>query len=247
MNRGIRELALLTCLYLGYSASRLVADDTVAPAVGRALGLLRVEGLLGLDVEQAMTGWFVAVPLLALVACYWYATLHYVLTAAVLVWLYRRGPTAYLPARQALAAATVIGLVLYLLVPMAPPRLVEGYPDVLALHSDAGWWGADASAPRGLGGLTNELAAFPSLHAGWALWVALLLQRHARWRGVRALGWVYAVGTVVVVVGTGNHWLLDAVAGWVVVLAGWEISRPEDERHVTAVSDSSRRAGSVVD
>src|SRR5665809_76830 len=92
MNRGIRELVLLAALYVGYSASRLVADDAFTPAAARALQLLDLEQVVWLDVEAMLNGWFVAVPLLGLVGSYWYATLHYVVTAAVLVWLYRRGP-----------------------------------------------------------------------------------------------------------------------------------------------------------
>lgn len=226
MSRGIRELVLLAALYVGYSASRLVADDVFGPAADRARHLLAVEHWLLLDVERPVNAWFAAHDAAGLVASYWYATLHYVVTAAVLVWLYRRGRADYVPARQALAIATILGLVLYLLVPMAPPRLLDGYDDVLQLHSASGWWGGDASAPRGLGGLTNQLAAFPSLHAGWALWVALVVRRHTRHRAVRTLGWCYAACTAVVIVGTGNHWVLDAVVGWIVVLAAWEISRP---------------------
>lgn len=252
MNRGIRELVLLAALYVGYSASRLVADDAFTPAAARALQLLDLERVVWLDVEVLLNGWFVAMPLLGLVGSYWYATLHYVVTAAALVWLYRRGPADYLPARTALAVATILGLVLYLMVPMAPPRLLEGYVDVLQLHSGSGWWGGDASAPRGLGGLTNQLAAFPSLHAGWALWVALVVRRHVRARWVHGLAWAYAAGTTVVIVGTGNHWLLDAVVGWIVVLAAWEIvnesgSRPRGERPATATADPSREGMSVVD
>lgn len=106
--------------------------------------------------------------------------------------------------------------------PTAPHRLTGGFVDVLDLHSAQGWWGGDASAPRGLGGLTNQLAALPSLHAGWALWVADVLQRHARapWR---LLGWLHAGITAVVVVGTGNHWVLDVVSGWAVVLLGFGV------------------------
>lgn len=252
MNRGIRELVLLAVLYVGYSASRLIADDAFTPAAARALQLLDLEKVVWLDIEQLVNGWFVSVPLLGLVASYWYATLHYVVTAGVLVWLYRRGPEHYLPARTALAVATVLGLVMYLMVPMAPPRLLDGYVDVLQLHSGSGWWGADASAPRGLGGLTNELAAFPSLHAGWSLWVALVVRRQVRARWARALAWAYALGTTVVIVGTGNHWLLDAVVGWVVVLVAWEIvsetsSRPQGEQSALDVTHPSREGISVVD
>lgn len=251
MNRGIRELVLLAALYIGYSASRLVADDAFTPAAARALQLLDLEQVVWLDVERLLNGWFVDVPLLGLVGSYWYATLHYLVTAAVLVWLYRRGAADYLPARSALAIATILGLVLYLMVPMAPPRLLEGYVDVLELHAGSGWWGSEASAPRGLGGLTNQLAAFPSLHAGWALWVALVVRRHVRARWVRGLAWAYAAGTAVVIVGTGNHWLLDAVVGWIVVLAAWEIvnetgSQPAGERLATATAAPSRNGVSVV-
>ncbi len=252
MNRGIRELILLAALYVGYSASRLVADDAFTPAAARALNLLDLEKVVWLDVEALLNGWFVAVPLVGLIASYWYATLHYIVTAAVLLWLYRRGPGDYLPARTALALATILGLLLYLMVPMAPPRLLDGYVDVLELNAASGWWGADASAPRGLGGLTNQLAAFPSLHAGWALWVLLVARRHARARWVRGLAWAYAAGTTIVIVGTANHWLLDAVVGWVVVGAAWEIvnetnSRPKDELGATSATVPSREGASVVD
>ncbi len=230
MNRGIRELVLLAALYVGYSASRLFADDAFTPAAARALQLLDLERVVWLDIEGLLNGWFVAVPVLGLVASFWYATLHYVVTAAVLVWLYRRGPDVYLPARTALAVATILGLVLYLMVPMAPPRLLDGYVDVLQLHASAGWWGGEASAPRGLGGLTNQLAAFPSLHAGWALWVALVVRRHVQTRWVRGLAWAYAAGTAIVIVGTANHWVLDAVVGWILVAAAWEIGSSRGRR-----------------
>ena len=225
MKRGVREFGLLMVLYVAYSASRLFADDAFAPAAERARDLVLVEWWLMLDFERTVNVWFATQDAIGLVASYWYATLHYIVTAAVLVWLYRRGWHAYQPARQALAIATVLGLVLYLLVPMAPPRLLPDYIDVLQLHSASGWWGGEASAPKGLGGLTNQLAAFPSLHAGWALWVALVVRRQVTNPVARGLAWFYAVGTTIVIVGTGNHWVLDAVMGWVVVLVGWEVAR----------------------
>src|SRR6476620_11047212 len=130
------------------------------------------------------------------------------------------GRQFYVPARRALAIATILGLVAYLLLPTAPPRFIQGYVDVLSLHAADGWWSTDASAPRGLGHLTNELAAFPSLHAGWALWVAIAIQEVTRNRVLRTLGWAHAVITATVIVGTGNHWTLDVIVGWLVVLVG---------------------------
>ena len=132
-------------------------------------------------------------------------------------------PAHYSPARWALVVSCLIALACYLLLPTAPPRLTSGsYIDVLDLHADAGWWGADASAPKGMGGLTNQLAAFPSLHAGWALWVALVVRRNTHNYWLRGLAWMHAAITATVVIGTGNHWILDVAVGWaVVIVAMW--------------------------
>ena len=86
------------------------------------------------------------------------------------------------------------------------------YVDTLALVSQYGWWSSHASAPAGMGGLTNELAAMPSLHVGWAVWVAVVAWNSGK-RTYRLAGVGYALGTSFVVLGTGNHWTLDVLAG----------------------------------
>lgn len=249
---GVRELAVLVTLYVAYSASRLVADDSPGPAAARARDLLDLERGLGLAWEGQLNRLFVDVDWLGLAASFQYATAHYVVTAVALVWLYRRGPTAYLPARRALLVATVAGLVLYLLLPMAPPRFTPDYVDVLHLHAETGWWGAEASAPQGLGGLTNQLAAFPSLHAGWALWVALAVRRTSDHQVLRGLAWAHALVTAVVVVGTGNHWVLDVVAGWAVVVGGFAVAdrwragdRAVNSRPANAATHHGSRSASL--
>ena len=191
--RGVLELVLVLGLWAAYSLSRLLANTSMAAAMHRAHDLLDIEKNLGIHWELPLNKLFSAHAALGLIGSYWYATLHYIVTCGVLFWLYRVGTRTYVPARRALAFATMLGLVIYLLLPTAPPRFVHGYVDVLDLHAADGWWSADASAPRGLGGLTNQLAAFPSLHAGWALWVAIAAQRHARWSWVKALGWLVVV------------------------------------------------------
>ncbi len=219
--RGVLELALVLSLWVAYSLSRLFADTAMGPALARAHGLLHIERHLGIRWELPLNKLFIDNDALGLIGSYWYATLHYIVTGAVLLWLYRLGRHVYVPARRALAIATILGLFAYLLMPTAPPRFLGGYVDVLSLHAADGWWGGDASAPRGLGGLTNELAAFPSLHAGWALWVAIAVQRYASRHWLRVLGWAYAAGTAIVIVGTGNHWVIDVLVGWMVVVAGF--------------------------
>lgn len=243
LRRGVIELTFLSILYVGYSASRLLASNDFQSARGRAVDLLHFEKDWRIAFEQPLNDLFADHDLVGLFGSFWYATTHYVVTAAILIWLYRRGAGQYVTARRALVVATVIGLAFYLLIPTAPPRLIDGsYVDILSQHAQAGWWGADASAPRGLGNITNELAAFPSLHAGWALWCALVLIR-ANVRPVfQHLGVLYALMTTVVIIGTANHWVLDAAAGWIVVGISWGIVLAWERRSpLTAHEELSRR------
>ncbi|MGZ5367068.1 GNAT family N-acetyltransferase [Aeromicrobium sp.] len=231
VKRGAIELAFLTVLYAGYSASRLLASNDFPSARGRAIELLNFEKTWRIAVEKPLNNFFGRDDLVGLLGSFWYATTHYFVTISVLIWLYRRSATQYVTARRTLVVATLIGLAFYLLIPTAPPRLIDGaYIDVLREHAQAGWWGADASAPRGFGNMTNELAAMPSLHAGWACWVALVLVR-ARVRPVyQHLGVLYVLITTIVIVGTGNHWVVDAVAGWMVVGVGFALVMAWEKR-----------------
>jgi hypothetical protein len=239
--RAGRELALLASLYLAYSVARLMTDADLGTATGNAWALLRVEGAVHLDVERSLNDALTAVPGLPLLASYWYSVLHYVVTPAVLVWVYRAHPDRYGVARNALVIGSALGIVGFALLPMAPPRMLPGFVDTLAATSGSGWWGADASAPRGLGGLTNELAAMPSLHVGWALWCAGVVwwctadRRTKAARTVRQAAAGYALGTTLVVLATANHYLLDAVAGAAVIAAGALVARASDK--------AARRAG----
>jgi hypothetical protein len=223
---AVRELAIVGLLYAAYSTARTLAHGTLATAVTRAVDLERYERDLHLPGEHWLNRLATAHGWLGLVADYWYASLHYVVTAAVLLWLFRLRRDVYVPARRALAVATLVALSFYLTMPTAPPRMLKGFTDVMALHAGSGWWGADASAPKGLGGLTDELAAFPSMHAGWALWVALAIWTATTSRTLRTLGVLYAVGTGAVVIATANHWVADVIIGQAIVLIAWFIVGP---------------------
>jgi hypothetical protein len=235
--RGVREIALVGTLYFLYTFTRTFAAHDLASAQDRAGDLLHLERVLHLDWEHSVNSFFVQHASIAIPACYWYASAHYVVTLFVLVWLWRKGPEHYTPARWALVVSCLIALACYLLLPTAPPRLTGSYVDVLDLHADAGWWGSEASAPKGLGGLTNQLAAFPSLHAGWALWVALVVRRTTRNYWAQGAAWMHAFITATVVIGTGNHWVIDVVAGWAIVIVAMWLVDPwfyDRQQQVTA-------------
>jgi PAP2 superfamily len=217
LGRGLRELALVTAAYGIYTASRLLADGSLARGRDRARTLLEVERATHLNVEASVNHAVSAHAWLAVPMSLWYAALHYLVTPTVLVWIYARRPDAYPRARNVLAVATGLGLLGFLLAPTAPPRLMgTGYVDTLARYSDFGWWSTHASAPAGLGRFTNELAAMPSLHVGWAIWVAWALYPLVP-KPWRLTAIAYTAGTSVVVIATGNHWVLDALVGAVLL------------------------------
>jgi hypothetical protein len=217
-----RELLLIGVLYGAYEVSRGLGDVDVATAVRNGREILHLEQLWHLDPERVLNNALHQMTFLAVVASYFYSVMHYLVTPAVLVWLYRRHRDHYGRARTALAISTGLGLIGYLFLPTAPPRMVAhtGLRDILADTQHYGWWGSDGSVPRGLGGLTNQFAAMPSLHVGWAVWCGAVIALYAKHRWAKALGIAYPIATSVVVMATGNHYLLDALAGVVVMGLG---------------------------
>jgi hypothetical protein len=182
------------------------------------MSVLHVEQVLDLKWEQGLNRVVSAHVLLAVPADYMYATLHYLVTPLVLIWMWRRHRDAYSRSRTTLMVATVIGLIGFSLMPVAPPRMLPGFIDTMAQYSGVGWWGSEASAPRGVGSFTNQFAAMPSLHVGWALWCGWQLVSHGRHAVTRVAGLLYPTVITIVVIATGNHYLLDAVAGVAVVM-----------------------------
>ncbi|WP_168713549.1 phosphatase PAP2 family protein [Streptomyces sp. A0642] len=223
------ELPLLALVYGAYSGGRLLVRGDVSTAVDHGLRILDLEKALFLNAEHPLNRLFTAHPSIGIPADFAYASLHYLVTPAVLIWMFRRHAAAYRRARTWLMTSTMLGLIGFTLMPTCPPRLLaagHGFVDTMAQYSSYGWWGAEASAPRGMGGMTNQYAAMPSLHVGWALWCGILLWRHGRHPLLRAAGIAYPLITVIVVMGTANHYFLDAVAGAAVMGVGALLARP---------------------
>lgn len=223
------ELPLIVLVYFAYSAGRLLARGDVSTAVDHGIGILRVEKFLRLNAENPLNRLFTAHSWIGVPADFWYASLHYLVTPLILVWLFRSRAVHYRAARTWLMVSTLIGLVGFTLMPTCPPRLLSaghGFVDTMAQYSDFGWWGGEASAPRGLGGMTNQYAAMPSLHVGWALWCGVILWRHGRSPLARTAAVAYPLITTIVVMGTANHYFLDAVAGAAVMGLGLLLVRP---------------------
>ncbi|MGY1500552.1 phosphatase PAP2 family protein [Streptomyces sp. QTS52] len=217
------ELPLLLLVYACYSAGRLLVRGDESTAVEHGLAILRFEKALRLNAEHPLNRLFTRESWIGVPADFWYASLHYLVTPAILIWLFRSHAVRYRAARAWLMTSTFIGLIGFTLLPTCPPRLLDaghGFVDTMAQYSSYGWWGGQASAPRGLGGMTNQYAAMPSLHVGWALWCGVMLWRYGGTRTTRVLGVAYPLITTIVVMGTANHYFLDAAAGAAVMGLG---------------------------
>lgn len=220
MAHGVSELVVLLLLFVGYNVVRALPDATASVAVEHARVLLSLEGAVFTHLESSLNSWLISSPALAIAACYYYAALHYVMTPMVLLISRHRGGWRYWRGYWTLILASALALVGYALYPVAPPRLVPGLGvvDVLRSFAHYGWWGSAASAPRSIGDATNQFAALPSMHVGWALWCAIQMWSFGG-RPWRALVVAYPTLLAVIVLATGNHYLVDVLAGAACVLS----------------------------
>ena len=220
-----REVLLLVGVYFIYDGVRLVVAAGHGEAFTNAHRVLGFERTLHFAQEQPINHVVSASPPLAVTMSFIYATLHYLVTPIVLVWMWKKHPGRYPGARTVLVIATLLGLIGFWLFPTAPPRMLPGFIDTLQQCHQWGWWGGDASAPQGLAGLTNEFAAMPSLHVGWAAWCGWHIASGTSRQWLRALGVAYPIFIFAVVIGTANHYIADTLGGLVVIVAAGGANR----------------------
>ncbi|MEU4211344.1 phosphatase PAP2 family protein [Streptomyces sp. NPDC026206] len=204
------EVLLIAVSYWTYSLVRNAVPEQKAAALRNADWVWQAERTLHIAVEHTVNQAVNSVTWLVVGMNYYYATLHFVLTIGVLVWLYRWHPGRYAAARLALFATTAVALLGYYLYPLAPPRLMDGigFVDTVVVHHT---WGSMASG--NLANVSNQYAAMPSMHIGWSTWCGLTIAMLARPVWAKVLGALYPVLTLVVIVSTANHFWLDAVGG----------------------------------
>ncbi|MFF4092049.1 phosphatase PAP2 family protein [Streptomyces nigra] len=216
------EILLIAVSYWTYSLIRNAVPEQRTEALRNADWLWRLEHSLGIAVEESVNHAINGVTWLIVGMNYYYATLHFVVTLAVLVWLYRRHSGRYAATRLVLFATTGVALVGYYLYPLAPPRLMTntGFIDTVLAHDT---WGSMASGD--LKNMSNQYAAMPSMHIGWSVWSGLTIFALARTPWVKVLGLLYPAATLVVIVATANHFWLDAVGGLICLAFGYGVAR----------------------
>jgi PAP2 superfamily len=209
------EIAGALALYVLYELGRGLVADRLELAREHAEDVIRLEGSIHLLWERDIQDAVLRLPGLVDLLSAAYVSLHLGATLLLFVWLYRNHRAVFPIARTALILATALALFVHVIFPTAPPRLVGFTLDTVVdrtrinLNSEL------------LGVLYNPIAAMPSMHFGYALLVGFMLAKLSRSRVMRVVGLLYVPLVLFVIVSTGNHFMLDAAAGAVVMAVGW--------------------------
>jgi hypothetical protein len=215
------ELLLIRVAYAAYAHVRLVATGGRERAEEHGREILGLERSLHLDVERAVNQAVMRTDWLRGFFDVYYTSFHFAVPAAVLGVLYWRRPVDYRWARAALGLGTLLALLGFWLYPLAPPRLMPGFGIVDTVHGVQDFAEPDYGT---FTALTNQYAAMPSLHFGWALWCGAVIVVIAPKVWTKALGLLHPLFTASAIVATGNHWVLDAAGGALVVGAGFGLT-----------------------
>jgi hypothetical protein len=244
--RWWREAAYILVIYFVYSTVRNQFGSAGGPAgqsngiaYDHALQIIRIQDAVGLYFEQSLQEWYLDLPAQGWIG-FWnvfYGTAHFLVTAGALIWLYHGARHRYQLWRNTLAFTTVFALVGFASYSLMPPRLLDapfdefgpppaqwegphGFVDTLAEFPT--FWSFDSET---LKDISNQYAAMPSLHAGWATWSALVMAPMVRRRWLRGVVWLHPAATLFCIIVTANHFWLDAVGGLAILGAGYLAGR----------------------
>jgi hypothetical protein len=213
MSATAREAAIVFGLYALWQWAHEVSITKTAGALEHGHELYDFEQRIHLPSELTLQHWVLPHKLLVQLFNGYYATAHAPALVAMLIWLFAWHRDKYPPVRNAIALVTGACLLIQT-IPVAPPRFFTdlGFVDTGLLYNESVYG-------RGGSGVSNQLAAMPSIHVAWALVVGIVVVQVSR---SRYRWWVLAhpVLTVLAVTVTANHWWMDGiVAGILLALA----------------------------
>ena len=189
-------------------------------AIDHARGVLHVERLLHLDPELTLDRWLAGHHTLGLVLSDYYDNAHFIVTLGLLGWLWWRRADLYRPLRNSLVVVNLLGFAVFWVYPVAPPRMLKGFTDVVASTGAFGSWHEGALASE-----ADQVAAMPSLHIAWAVWCTVALWRISERPSVRVIAVLYPCVTAAAVLATGNHFVLDILGGLAAIVVAFAIVR----------------------
>jgi PAP2 superfamily len=208
------QFAFWMAFYAVYQAVRGIADRSVYDAFSNGLWVIEAEERFGALFEPTLQRIVDSSTLLIAATSYTYWLSQFAIVGLTLLWVYFKHHDRFAGFRNWLIVANLVGLVGYVLMPTAPPRMFPawGFVDTLAQYSSV-------NHESGLVAFTaNPYAAMPSLHAMDALIVGIVMFGVCRTRPVRALWLAWPVWVWFSVMATGNHYWLDCIAGAAIAL-----------------------------
>jgi hypothetical protein len=216
-----RELLFVLAGIGVYFGVRGITASDADTAQQNAVDLVQLERDVGLYVEAELQGMIDGSGAVMTFMNWVYIWGHWPVITAVLLWLFLRHPAGYREIRNTMLLSGGIGLVIFVVYPVAPPRLAGlGLVDTVTEYSTA----YRVLQPPAF---VNQYAAMPSLHVGWDLLMGIALVTWSTHLAVRALGVALPALMTASVVLTANHYLVDAVAGVALVLACLWVVRSE--------------------
>lgn len=224
----LREARIVLVAYFAYFLVRGFTEGDAATALRHAELIEQAERSLGLFVEPTMQAAIVGEQWLMDVANWVYLWGHWPVIGVAAIWLFAKSPSGYQRTRNAFLISGAIGLIFFSVFPTAPPRLSDiGLVDTVVERLN---FYHLLQPPQ----LTNQYAAFPSLHFGWNLLVGIALVRYGTTRGHTFLGVLSPAAMGVAIVVTANHYILDLIAGGLVALLGLLLATLLAHREVLA-------------
>lgn len=201
----LREAGVVVGLYALWQLAGNLARGGYQQAIAHAQWIWHAERTLRLPSEADVQRLLLPHPLLSEIANLYYATMHFGMLIAMLIWLYARHRDGYPGVRNVMAASTAICLFVSF-IPVAPPRMLPG----AGIVDLAARYGESVYAAVGSTAGADQLSAMPSVHVAWSIIVAwaVITRSTSRWRWLILL---HPLITVSVVVGTGNHYWADAI------------------------------------
>ncbi|WP_243057551.1 phosphatase PAP2 family protein [Nocardioides sp. SR21] len=212
-----REFALIAALYALWRLARMLPLATTSGALARGREIDHVERALHLPSELALQNFVLDHAWVGEASTWYYATVHVPALIAFLVWLFMRHRDQFPHWRNGLALLT-LGCLIIRFVRVAPPRF---FPD-LGYENVSHFYGMSVYTSDVQEGVSDQFAAMPSIHVGWAAVVSLgiVAVSTSVWRWVFLL---HVILTTLVVSATANHWWLDGVVAVGLLLLGLAI------------------------
>jgi hypothetical protein len=233
------EVAAIVWLCWVYDAVTNLAPLRLSSAIAHGTSILRLERSIGISPERALDRWVASHHTLGVVLSYYYDNAHFIVTLGILGWLWWRRSDIYRPLRRTLVLVNLLAFVVFWFYPVAPPRMLSGFTDVVAASHALGSWHTGALASD-----ANQLAAMPSLHIAWAVWCTAAVWIATRRVWARALATLYPFVTAFAVLSTGNHYVLDMLGGLLVLgLSGLLVAAYQRRRPPAGLGAGALPAG----